>query len=64
VVAGRGRPGSIDKVSEQLCCSKKDLASTKLGVARFETLVLSGTGVEDLVALETWLSVSKIVNLT
>jgi large subunit ribosomal protein L7/L12 len=33
-------------------------------VARSETLVLSGTVVEDLVALETWQSDSEIVNLT
>jgi large subunit ribosomal protein L7/L12 len=33
-------------------------------VARSETLVLSGTRVEDLVALETWQSDSEIVNLT
>jgi hypothetical protein len=32
--------------------------------ARSETLVLSGAGVEDLVALETWLSDSEIVNFT
>jgi large subunit ribosomal protein L7/L12 len=33
-------------------------------VARSETLVLSGAGVEDLVALETWPSDSEIANLT
>jgi hypothetical protein len=43
---------------------KKDLVIVKLGVARSETLVLSGAGVEDLVALETWLSDSEIVNFT
>jgi hypothetical protein len=43
---------------------KKDLAIVKRGVARSETLVLSGAGVEDLVALETWPSDSKIVNFT
>jgi len=52
------------KVSEQQCCSKKDLAVVKLGVARSEIRALSGAGIEDLVALETWQSDSEIVNLT
>jgi hypothetical protein len=43
---------------------KKDLVIAKRGVARSETLVLSGAGVEDLVALETWPSDSEIVNFT
>src|SRR5208282_1712413 len=65
VVAGRGRPAlHEEEVSGRLGCSKKDLANARPGVARSETLVLSGTGVEDLVALETWPSESEIVNLT
>ncbi len=44
--------------------TEKDLVIAKRGVARSETLVLSGAGVEDLVALETWPSDSEIVNLT
>jgi hypothetical protein len=36
----------IAEFSGQRCCSKKDLAVAKLGVARSETLVLSGTGVD------------------
>ncbi len=55
---------SIDKVSEQQCCSKKDLAVVKLGVARLEIPALSGAGIENLVALETWPSDSEIANLT
>ena len=65
MVAGRGRPAlHEEEVSGRLGCSKKDLANARPGVARSETLVLSGTGVEDLVALETWPSESEIVNLT
>jgi hypothetical protein len=52
------------QVSGQQCCPKKDLVIVKLGVARSETLALSGAGIEDLVALETWQSDSEIVNLT
>jgi hypothetical protein len=55
---------NFTKSSGRQCCSKKDLVIVKLGVARSETLVLSGAGVEDLVALETWPSDSKIVNFT
>jgi large subunit ribosomal protein L7/L12 len=33
-------------------------------VARSETLVLSGAGVDDLIALETWQNDSEIANLT
>jgi hypothetical protein len=44
--------------------TEKDLVIAKLGVARFEIRALSGAGIEDLVALETWPSDSKIVNLT
>jgi hypothetical protein len=51
------------QVSERQCCSKKDLAVVKLGVARSEIRALSGAGMEDLVALETWSSDSEIVNL-
>jgi len=52
------------QVSERQCCSKKDLVIAKLGVARSEIRALSGAGIEDLVALETWPSDSEIVNLT
>jgi hypothetical protein len=55
---------NFTKFSGQQCCSKKDLAIVKLGVARSETLVLSGAGDEDLVALETGPSDSEIANLT
>ena len=34
------------------------------GVARSEIQALSGAGVDDLVALETWQSDNEIVNLT
>jgi len=44
--------------------TEKDLVIAKRGVARSEIRALSGAGIEDLVALETWLSDSKIVNLT
>jgi hypothetical protein len=54
----------ITKFSERQCCSKKDLVIVKLGVARSEIRALSGAGMEDLVALETWPSDSEIVNLT
>jgi hypothetical protein len=43
---------------------EKDLVIVKLGVARSEIRALSGAGIEDLVALETWQSDSEIVNLT
>jgi hypothetical protein len=52
------------QISEQQCCSKKDLVIAKRGVARSEIRALSGAGIEDLVALETWPSDSEIVNLT
>jgi len=52
------------QVSERQCCSKKDLVIVKRGVARSEIRALSGAGMDDLVALETWPSGSKIVNLT
>ena len=52
------------QVSEQQCCSKKDLVVARQGVARSEVRALSGAGMEDLVALETWPSDSEIVNLT
>jgi large subunit ribosomal protein L7/L12 len=55
---------SIEKSSGRREPTEKDLVIAKRGVARSETLVLSGAGVEDLVALETWPSDSKIVNLT
>jgi hypothetical protein len=54
----------ITRFSEQQCCSKKDLVIAKRGVARSEIRALSGAGMDDLVALETWPSDSKIVNLT
>jgi hypothetical protein len=54
----------ITKFSGQRCCSKKDLVIAKLGVARSEIRALSGAGIEDLVALETWPSDSEIANLT
>jgi hypothetical protein len=41
------------QVSEQQCCSKKDLAIARRGVARSEIRALSGAGIGDLVALET-----------
>ena len=44
--------------------ARKDLAVAKLGVARSEIRALSGAGIDDLVALETWLSDSEIANLT
>jgi len=44
--------------------TEKDLAIAKRGVARSEIRALSGAGMEDLVALETWPSDSEIVNLT
>jgi hypothetical protein len=43
---------------------EKDLAVVKLGVARSEIRALSGAGIEDLVALETWPNDSEIANLT
>jgi large subunit ribosomal protein L7/L12 len=52
------------QVSGQQDCSKKDLVIAKLGVARSEIRALSGAGMDDLVALETWPSDSKIANLT
>jgi len=52
------------QVSEQQDCSKKDLVIVKREVARSEIRALSGAGMEDLVALETWPSDSEIVNLT
>jgi large subunit ribosomal protein L7/L12 len=69
-VAGRGRPAlhwtgaSLNKVSEQRCCSKKDLVIAMLGVARSKIRALSGAGIDDLVALETWQSDSEIANIT
>jgi hypothetical protein len=54
----------ITKFSEQQCWSKKDLVIAKRGVARSEIRALSGAGIEDLVALETWQCDSEIVNLT
>lgn len=54
-------PGaSLDKVSEQTrflsgdAARKKDLVIAMLGVARSEIRALSGAGMDDLVALETW----------
>jgi large subunit ribosomal protein L7/L12 len=44
--------------------TEKDLVIAKQGVARSKTLVLSGAGVDDLVALETWPSDGEIANLT
>jgi large subunit ribosomal protein L7/L12 len=61
---GEGARRSIEKSSGRRELTEKDLVIAKRGVARSETLVLSGTGVEDLVALETWQSDSEIVNLT
>jgi large subunit ribosomal protein L7/L12 len=52
------------QVSGQQDCSKKDLVIAKRGVARSEIRALSGAGMDDLVALETWPSDSKIANLT
>jgi hypothetical protein len=46
------------------CCSKKDLVIAMAGVARSEVRALSGAGIDDLVALETWQSDNEIVNLT
>jgi large subunit ribosomal protein L7/L12 len=46
------------------CCSKKDLVVVRLGVARSEIRALSGAGMDDLVALETWPNDCEIVNLT
>jgi hypothetical protein len=53
----------IAKFSGQRCCSKKDLAIARRGVARSEIRALSGAGIEDLVALETWPSDGEIANL-
>jgi hypothetical protein len=44
--------------------TEKDLVIAQRGVARSEIRALSGAGMDDLVALETWLSDGKIVNLT
>jgi hypothetical protein len=58
---------SIDKVrqsSGRRELTEKDLVIAKRGVARSEIRALSGAGIEDLVALETWPSDSEIVNLT
>jgi large subunit ribosomal protein L7/L12 len=54
----------ITKFSGQQRCSKKDLVIVKRGVARSEIRALSGAGMDDLVALETWPSDSEIANLT
>jgi len=54
----------ITKFSEQLGCSKKDLAVVKRGVARSEIRALSGARIQDPVALETWPSDGEIANLT
>jgi hypothetical protein len=57
---------SIDRVrqsSGRRELTEKDLVIAKLGVARFEIRALSGAGMEDLVALETWPSDGEIVNL-
>jgi hypothetical protein len=43
---------------------EKDLAIARRGVARSEIRALSGAGIDDLVALETWSSGGEIVNLT
>jgi large subunit ribosomal protein L7/L12 len=70
VVAWRGRPAlhwtgaSLNKVSERRCCSKKDLVIAMPGVARSEIRALSGAGIDDLVALETWQSDDEIANIT
>jgi hypothetical protein len=50
---GEGARRSTEKSSGRRELTEKDLAIAKQGVARSETLVLSGAGVEDLVALET-----------
>ena len=63
-VAGRGRPALHRKNSGRRELTEKDLVIVKLGVARSEIRALSGAGIEGLVALETWLSDSEIVNLT
>jgi hypothetical protein len=44
--------------------TETDLVIVQRGVARSEIRALSGAGIEDLVALETWPSDSEIVNLT
>jgi large subunit ribosomal protein L7/L12 len=68
VVAGDARRSigraSLNKVSERRCCSKKDLVIAMPGVARSEIRALSGAGINDLVALETWQSDSEIANIT
>jgi len=38
---------------------EKDLVIGRLGVARLEIRALSGAGINDLVALETWLTMAK-----
>jgi len=53
----------ITKFSEQQRCSKKDLVIVKLGGGAVGSSALSGAGIDDLVALETWLSGSEIANL-
>src|SRR5260370_41066006 len=53
-VCRAGAPGAPStKFSGQPCCSKKDLAILKLGVARSEILALSGAGMGGLGELET-----------
>jgi hypothetical protein len=43
---------------------EKRFSYREQGVARSEIRALSGAGVDDLVALETWQSDDEIVNLT
>ena len=50
------------QISRRLAPSEKGLAIAKRGVARSEIWALSGAGIEDLVALETWPSDGEIVN--
>jgi hypothetical protein len=64
VERGRLAQRSIEKNSGRRELTEKDLVAAKRGVARFEIRALSGAGMEDLVALETWPSGGEIVNLT
>jgi hypothetical protein len=52
------------QVSEQFLLLEKDLVIASKGLRGLKIRALSGAGMEDLVALETWRSESEIVNLT
>jgi hypothetical protein len=58
------RPALHRQSSGRRELTEKDLVIPRRGVARSEIRALSGAGMEDLVALETWLSDGEIVNLT